>query len=68
VIDLGAHRRIPQDDYPDYAQAIARALQSGKAERGVLICAAESAPASPRTSFPGSEPRCVTIRIPPIKA
>jgi ribose 5-phosphate isomerase B len=37
VSDLGAHNAEPSD-YPDYAEAIGRAIQSGKAERGVLIC------------------------------
>ncbi len=38
VVDLGAHERQPGDDYPDFAEAIARALLDGRAERGVLIC------------------------------
>jgi len=37
VLDLG-----PEDttsvDYPDYANAMAKAFEEGKAERGVLIC------------------------------
>jgi RpiB/LacA/LacB family sugar-phosphate isomerase len=38
VIDLGAHRRLPGDDYPVFARAIALALRSKRAERGILIC------------------------------
>ena len=37
VIDLGTNSTEPVD-YPDYAEAIARAVLEGKAERGVLIC------------------------------
>lgn len=37
VSDLGAHNAEPSD-YPDFAEAIGRAIQSGKVERGVLIC------------------------------
>src|SRR5258708_6471999 len=38
VLDLGAAKRKPSDDYPDYAQAISRALQNRRAQRGLLIC------------------------------
>jgi ribose 5-phosphate isomerase B len=37
VTDLGAHNTEPSD-YPDFAEAIGKAVQSGAAERGVLIC------------------------------
>ena len=38
VLDLGAHSLDPGDDYPDFAEGIAQAVVSGRAERGVLIC------------------------------
>lgn len=38
VVDLGAHRHDPEDDYPDFAAAVARALTAGQAERGVVFC------------------------------
>jgi len=37
VTDLGTNSTDPVD-YPDYAEAIARAVLEGKVERGVLIC------------------------------
>lgn len=37
VEDLGTNGAASVD-YPDFAAAVARALQSGRAERGVLIC------------------------------
>ena len=37
VTDLGAYNSEPSD-YPDFAEAIGKAIQSGAAERGVLIC------------------------------
>lgn len=37
VIDLGAYNQEPSD-YPDFAEAVGRALQAGRAERGILIC------------------------------
>lgn len=36
-IDLGAFNAAPSD-YPDFAAAVAEAVKSGEAERGVLIC------------------------------
>ncbi len=38
IVDLGAHTLDPDDDYPDFAGAVARAVASGQTERGILIC------------------------------
>ena len=38
VIDLGAHAMDPLDDYPDFAEAVARSVAAGEAERGVVVC------------------------------
>ncbi len=38
VSDLGAHSLDPADDYPDFADALARAITADQADRGVLIC------------------------------
>src|SRR5437764_2751773 len=38
VVDCGADRVIPGDDYPDYAERVAAAIREGRAERAVLIC------------------------------
>ena len=38
VVDLGAHADDPEDDYPDFALAMGRAVAGGKAERGLLFC------------------------------
>lgn len=37
VLDLGAHDQASLD-YPDYADALAKAIGDGRARRGVLIC------------------------------
>jgi ribose 5-phosphate isomerase B len=37
VLDLGTHSR-DSVDYPDYGEALAQAMVSGKAARGVLVC------------------------------
>lgn len=38
VVDFGAKRQIPQDDYPDYVVPLARAIASGEVERGIAVC------------------------------
>jgi ribose 5-phosphate isomerase B len=38
VLDLGAHKLEPTDDYPDYARYVGQAIQNGHAQRGILIC------------------------------
>ncbi len=38
VIDLGAYKVEPLDDYPDYAERVGDAIKRGEAPRGVLIC------------------------------
>src|ERR1700761_7851606 len=37
VVDLGAYNSEPSD-YPDFAEAVGKALAAGRAERGILIC------------------------------
>ena len=38
VIDLGAYKPDPLDDYPDFAEKVGLALKRGDAPRGILIC------------------------------
>ena len=38
VLDFGALRPIPGDDYPDYVIPLARAVASGAVDRGIAIC------------------------------
>lgn len=38
VLDLGAYRVEPQDDYPDFAERVGEAIRAGEAPRGILIC------------------------------
>ncbi len=37
-IDLGGDGSDPLDDYPDFAEALGRAIQDGRADRGILVC------------------------------
>ena len=38
VVDVGAHSLDPADDYPDFAVSVARSVNDGLAERGVMVC------------------------------
>jgi ribose 5-phosphate isomerase B len=38
LLDIGARRFDPADDYPDFVRAVAQAVASGQAQRGILIC------------------------------
>jgi transaldolase / glucose-6-phosphate isomerase len=37
ILDAGTHSKDPVD-YPDYAEAVGRALRESKAERGIILC------------------------------
>jgi ribose 5-phosphate isomerase B len=37
VVDAGTHNSDPVD-YPDFAEAVGRAIVEGRADRGILIC------------------------------
>ena len=38
VLDLGSRTFDRDDDYPDFALAVAQAVASGQAQRGILVC------------------------------
>jgi ribose 5-phosphate isomerase B len=38
VVDCGAFAVDPDDDYPDFAERVARSLIEGRAQRGILLC------------------------------
>jgi ribose 5-phosphate isomerase B len=38
VVDLGAYKVEPEDDYPDFAEKLGKAIKGGVAPRGLLIC------------------------------
>ena len=37
-LDLGADHLDPLDDYPDFSLKVGQAIQTGQAERGILLC------------------------------
>ena len=38
IVDFGTRVANVEDDYPDYALEVGRAIQNGEAEIGILIC------------------------------
>jgi ribose 5-phosphate isomerase B len=38
LVDLGAYKVEPLDDYPDFAEKVGEEIKAGVARRGILIC------------------------------
>lgn len=38
LTDLGAYQLDADDDYPDFALAVAQSVKEGKTDRGIVIC------------------------------
>lgn len=38
IIDLGAKDYDPEDDYPDFTIAVAKAVASNRVQRGIIVC------------------------------
>jgi len=38
VVDFGAHKLAPDDDYPDFVIPLGEAVAAGKVERGIAVC------------------------------
>ena len=38
IVDVGAHEFDKDDDYPDFAKAVGRAVAAGQGDRGILVC------------------------------
>ncbi|HKO15541.1 MAG TPA: RpiB/LacA/LacB family sugar-phosphate isomerase [Gemmatimonadaceae bacterium] len=53
VLDCGPDREIPGDDYPDYAERVARAVLEGRAARAVLVCGSGIGASVAASKFPG---------------
>jgi len=52
-VDLGATELDSGDDYPDFALAVVRAIVSGEAERGILVCGSGAGVAVAATKVKG---------------
>jgi ribose 5-phosphate isomerase B len=53
VLDCGAQSLEPDDDYPDFTAAVARAVLAGQAERGVVVCGSGVGAAIAANKFAG---------------
>jgi ribose 5-phosphate isomerase B len=53
IVDLGAYIFNSVDDYPDFAEELAEAISSGKAEKGILVCGSGVGAAIAASKFPG---------------
>ncbi len=38
VVDFGTHDGTQPDDYPDFAFKVAKSVQRGEADRGIIVC------------------------------
>jgi RpiB/LacA/LacB family sugar-phosphate isomerase len=52
ILDLGTHSLAPVD-YPDSAEAVARTLREGQAERGIIVCGSGAGVSIAASKFPG---------------
>jgi len=52
ILDLGTHSLAPVD-YPDSAEAVARSLRDGQAERGIIVCGSGAGVSIAANKFPG---------------
>jgi ribose 5-phosphate isomerase B len=52
VLDLGIHSEAPSD-YPDSAEAVARAMAEERCERGLLVCGSGAGVSIAANKFPG---------------
>ena len=52
VVDLGTHSTDPVD-YPDYAEAVGRAVLDGRAQRGLIVCGSGVGAAIAANKLPG---------------
>lgn len=53
VLDLGVDNAETRADYPDSAASVARAVLSGEAERGIVICGSGVGACIAANKFPG---------------
>ncbi|MCH7733871.1 MAG: RpiB/LacA/LacB family sugar-phosphate isomerase [Chloroflexi bacterium] len=54
VIDLGAYEFDPDDDYPDLAAPVARAVSRGQAAKGVILCGSGVGASIAANKIPGA--------------
>lgn len=63
VRDFGTHS-LDSVDYPDFATAVAKTVQSGEAERGILVCGSGIGVSITANKFKGIRAaNCVTVEM-----
>ena len=67
TVDLGVFEPEPHVDYPDKARELGEAIQSGGAERGVLVCGSGVGASVAASKLAGSGPRSATTPIRPTR-
>lgn len=60
VVDSGAYRANPQDDYPDFVIPMARAVAKGDLERGIAICGSGVGACVAANKIPGVRAALIT--------
>ena len=53
VLDKGAHKFDPNDDYPDFAKLVAKSIQKGETTKGIIICGSGGGASITATKFKG---------------
>ena len=38
ILDMGAHENDPEDDFPDFAAPVAKAVKNKTAKKGIIVC------------------------------
>jgi ribose 5-phosphate isomerase B len=60
VIDFGAGELNPEDDYPDFAVPLARAVARGEVARGIAICGSGVGASVAANKVPGARAALIT--------
>ncbi len=60
IVDYGAHEYDAQDDYPDFAVPLARAVAQGEVERGIAICGSGVGASVAANKIPGARAALIT--------
>jgi ribose 5-phosphate isomerase B len=68
VLDFGATRLNPGDDYPDFVVPLARAVVAKQVERGVALCGSGIGASIAATRSAACGPASFTMSSPPVKA
>ena len=68
VVDFGAARLGPEDDYPDFVIPMARAVGRGELDRGIAVCGSGVGACIAANKCPASAPRWCTRASRPTRA